>query len=277
MDFSSLEDRLAPQLKSRWDALVEHFCQMKTAAVAFSGGVDSGLLCAAAYRSLGECMLAVTVRSPVETLDNVHSAQGLAEQVGFRLQIVDYDDLSNPEFVANCPDRCYTCKLARFCLLRQLADENGLAELVEGSNVDDLADYRPGRRAIAEVGVKSPLQELGFRKDEIRTLAHAFGLSVWNRPSSPCLATRFPYGSPVTYEGLRQVEAGEHYLQKLGFQLVRVRHHGTLARLEVAAPEIERLAALREQISVYFKGLGFTHVAVDLNGYRTGSLNEVLK
>lgn len=277
MDFSSLEANLAPLLKSRWDALVSRFHQMGSAAVAFSGGVDSGLLCAAACRALGAKMLAVTIRSPVETLDHVDSAQRLAGQVGFRLQIVDYDDLSNPEFVSNHPDRCYTCKLARFRLLRQLADENELAELVEGSNADDLTDYRPGRRAVAEVGVKSPLQELGFRKDEIRALAHALGLSVWNRPSAPCLATRFPYDSPVTYEGLRQVEAGERYLHELGFEIVRVRHHGTLARLEVAAQEIERLAALREKISAQFKELGFTHVAVDLNGYRTGSLNEVLK
>ena len=201
----------------------------------------------------------------------------MADQVGFPLRILDYDDLSNPEFVSNPPDRCYVCKLVRFRLLGELAAEEGFATLVEGSNADDLGDYRPGRRAVTETGAASPLQELGFSKNEIRALAKAFGLSVWDRPSAPCLATRFPYGSPVTQEGLRQVADGERYLHELGFQVVRVRHHGQLARLEVAPDEIERLAAMREEVSAYFKSLGFNYVAVDLSGYRLGSLNEVLK
>jgi uncharacterized protein len=245
--------------------------------VAFSGGVDSGLLCAAAYRALGERMLAVTVRSPIEALDDVESAHSLADQVGFPLRVLDYDDLSNPEFVANPPDRCYVCKLARFRQLGQLAAEEGFTAVVEGSNADDMLDYRPGLRAVVETGTVSPLQELGFTKNEIRTLARAFGLSVWDRPSAPCLATRFPYGSPITHEGLSQVAQGERYLHEHGFRVVRVRHHGVMARLEVAPGEIERLVAMREEVIAYFKSLGFTYVSVDLNGYRLGSLNEVLK
>jgi len=277
MDFLTLENQLSPELLPRWQALLARFRELDSVMVAFSGGVDSGLLCAAAYAALGERMLAVTVRSPVESLGDVDSAQALAAQVGFALRVIDYDDLTNPDFVANPPERCYICKLARFRLLHDLAAKEGFATLVEGSNADDLGDYRPGRRAVAETGTVSPLQELGFTKSEIRALAKALGLSVWDRPSAPCLATRFPYGSPVTAQGLQQVEAGERYLHDLGFQLVRVRHHGQLARLEVAPDEIERLAALHQSVSDHFKSLGFHYVAVDLTGYRLGSLNEVLK
>lgn len=276
MDFAALERNLSPELRPRWDALLERFRQAGSVIVAFSGGVDSGLLCAAAWRALGDRMLAATVRSPVESMGDVASAQALAEQVGFPLRVLDYDDLANPQFVSNPPDRCYVCKLARFGLLQDLAAKEGFAVLVEGSNADDLGDYRPGRRAVTETGSLSPLQELGFSKSEIRALAKALGLSVWDRPSAPCLATRFPYGSPVTMDGLRQIAEGERHLHELGFHAVRVRHHGQLARLEVAPEEIERLASLHQQVSEYFKSLGFHYVAVDLTGYRMGSLNEVL-
>ncbi len=276
MDFLPLEKNLSIEQKLRWQALLDYFRTLGSVIIAFSGGVDSSLLCAAAWRALGNRMLAVTVRSPVESVGDVAAAEALAEQVGFPLRVLDYDDLANPEFAANPPNRCYICKLARFRLLKDLAAREGFAALAEGSNADDRGDYRPGLRAVVETGAVSPLQKLGFSKEEIRGLAKALGLSVWDRPSAPCLATRFPYGSPVTLAGLKQVAEGEQYLHELGFQTVRVRHHGPVARLEVTPDNIERLACLHKPVSDYFKSLGFHYTAVDLCGYRTGSLNEVL-
>jgi pyridinium-3,5-biscarboxylic acid mononucleotide sulfurtransferase len=231
------------------------------------------------YQALGDRMLAVTVRSPVEAAGDYSAAEALARQVGFRHQVFEYDDLINPKFVENPPDRCYFCKLERFRNIQTLAAQCGLEQPVvaEGSNADDAHDYRPGSRAVAELGIRSPLAEVGLSKVEVRALARALGLDVWDRPSAPCLATRFPYGTPVTHQGLKQIALGEAFLRANGFSLVRVRHYGKTARLEVAVDKIETLIAMREQIMLYFKSMGFTYVVVDLAGYRMGSMNEVLQ
>lgn len=255
-------------------ALFEQIQALGSAVVAFSGGVDSGLLAVVAYQALGQRMLAVTVRSSVETVESCQAAQRLAQQVGFPHQVVDFDDLANTKFVENPPDRCYFCKLERFQQLKKIALQGGFASLLEGSNATDEGDYRPGKRAVAELKVLSPLADQGFVKTEVRTLAKSLGLELWNRPSAPCLATRFPYGMKVTREGLDQIARGETFLVEHGYSPVRVRHYGSLARIEVSPEAIVRLSSEHEVVAQFFKQLGFTHVAVDLQGYRSGSLNE---
>lgn len=276
MDADAFTEPLEAPLQSKATRLFEIFKEMGSAVVAFSGGVDSGLLCAVGYRALADRLLAVTVRSPVETPGDNQAAEALAAQVGFRHQIVDFDDLANPKFVSNPPDRCYHCKLARFRAVQNIAADFGARWVVEGSNADDAYDYRPGARAVAELGVRSPLAEAGFTKAEIRALARAMGLGVWDRPSAPCLATRFPYGTQVTRAGLEQVARGEGFLRDRGFRPVRVRHFGDMARIEVAPEAIPALAGQREETLVFFKELGFTYVVIDLAGYRSGAMNEVL-
>ena len=267
-------DDLDSNLREKYRQLDELLRGLGSLVVAYSGGVDSGLLAAAAQRALGQNMLAVTIRSQVETPDGVEAACEAARELGFPHKVVDFDDLVRHQFVDNPPDRCYLCKLARLGELKKMAHNMGFGAIAEGSNADDTGDYRPGKKAVLELGVISPLAQVGLTKVEIRKLAKALGLPSWDRPSAPCLATRFPYGTPVSLEGLQQIASGEAFLAQRGYQPVRVRHYGSLARLEVAPEAISRLASEREEIAAYFQSIGFTHVAVDLVGYRSGSLNE---
>jgi pyridinium-3,5-biscarboxylic acid mononucleotide sulfurtransferase len=271
--FKNLED---PALRAKGEALYRLLRGMGGLAVAFSGGVDSALVAVVGHAALGDHLIAVTVRSPVETPGDAETASRTARQAGFRHVVVDFDDFSTPHFAANPPERCYHCKLARLTEIRRLAAGWGITHVAEGSNADDAADYRPGSRAVAELGIRSPLAEVGLRKSEIRALAHALGLEVWDRPSAPCLATRFPYGTRITARGLDQIAQGEAFLRERGFSPVRVRHFGDTARLEVSPSEFGRLALERDTLLPFFKSIGFTYVVADLAGYRSGSMNETL-
>jgi pyridinium-3,5-biscarboxylic acid mononucleotide sulfurtransferase len=267
---------LDPLLEQKWERLLELVRSYGSAAVAFSGGVDSALVCAAAYQTLGERMLAVTIHSPVEARRDVVAAESAASALGFPHRLIELDDLADPSFVANSPERCYHCKHRRMRALLALAGELGLAHILDGTHHDDSGDYRPGQRALAELGVRSPLAEAGLEKREIRLLAKQAGIPAWDRPASPCLATRIPYGTPVTLEALDRIAQAEEYLASLGCEPVRVRDYGPLARIEVAPELIVRLAEQGAQVSAHLKTLGYHHIALDLAGYRTGSMNEVL-
>jgi uncharacterized protein len=268
--------QVEPVVQQKWEALFTRLQSMGSAVVAFSGGVDSSFLAVAAHMALAPRMLAVTIRSQVETVGLMETASALATQFGFPHQFVDYDKLQDSAYVENTPNRCYVCKSSDLGMITDIAQKAGFQHVLLGANVDDLGDYRPGLKAAAELHVLSPLAEAGLTKPEIRALSRQLGLGNWNHPSSPCLASRIPYGTPVTYEKLEQVALGEAYLKALDFTIVRVRNSGPTAKIEVLPEDIERLISLREIVSAYFKQIGFKYVTVDLDGYRTGSLNETL-
>ncbi len=265
-----------PIIAEKWQRLIDRLKSLDSAIVAFSGGVDSSFLAVAAHLALAPRMLAVTIRSQVETVGLMETAAALAQQFGFPHQFVDYDKLENEAYTENTPDRCYVCKSTDLGIITQMAEKAGIRHVLLGANAEDLGDYRPGLRAAAELHVISPLAEVGLLKKEIRALSKELGLGNWNHPSSPCLASRIPYGTRVTREKLEQVALGEAYLRALNFNIVRVRNTGPTARIEVASREIERLVSLRETIVDYFKQIGFEYVTLDLEGYRMGSLNKVL-
>lgn len=249
------------------------------AAVAFSGGVDSAVLLKAAKDALGNRAVAVTAVSALMSAEETEAAKALAAEIGARHVILPTPDLENPAFAANDKERCYYCKKARFEALTLWAQNHGCEMVLEGSNADDGADYRPGMRALAELsGVASPLAAAGLGKREIRDLAKFWGLSVWNKPSAACLASRLSYGLEITKERLRQVELAETALEKIVGGQARVRHHGDLARIEVDARDLALFAQenARDFLVRELKKLGFVYVALDLQGYRTGSQNEAI-
>lgn len=244
--------------------------------VAFSGGVDSTFVLKRAQQELGDQVLAVTAASETFPSREFDAAVQLAEEIGVRLYQTEVKEFENARFVANNPDRCYHCKTGLYSHLQTIAAELGYPYILDGSNMDDLGDYRPGLQAKKEQGVRSPLQEAGMTKEEIRQLSKELGLPTWNKPSFACLSSRIPYGTKIERYKIDQLDQAEAFLAELGFYQVRVRHHDKIARIEVLPEEIGKVLEYRDHIHEKLIALGFAYVTLDLAGYRTGSMNEVL-
>jgi len=271
---------MSSELKTKTRRLKEIFQSMGKVLVAFSGGVDSTLLLKVAQDTLGDKnVLAVTALSPLYPERELAGVKKLIETLGVKHRFIQSNELEIPGFSENPPNRCYYCKNKLFKELLDIAKEEAIPFVVEGSTLDDDQDHRPGRVAIQELGIRSPLKEAVFAKMEIRELSKKLGLPTWDKPSFACLASRFPYGEEITEGALRMVDASEDFLFGLGFIQVRVRHYGNLARIELLKEEMVRLmdGSLREKVVGHLKEIGYRYITLDLQGFRSGSMNEVLE
>lgn len=265
------------QLHEKLSALKSIFQEMGSVVVAYSGGVDSTLVLRLAYEYLGDRAVAVTAVSASLPAHELAEAEAIARGIGVRHVLVDSHETDDPRYLANAPNRCYFCKSEVYDLLVAYAHREGYACIADGTNADDAGDHRPGRQAARERGVRSPLQDACVTKDEVRALAQGYGLPNWDKPAAACLSSRIPYGNTITVESLSQVEQAEFALRQMGFSQLRVRHHDQVARIEVEAQAFEKVLQQREAIIAALKQAGYTYVTMDLTGFRSGSMNEVIR
>ena len=263
-------------IRSKEAALTAYIKAAGKLAVAFSGGVDSTYLAYKAHEVLGDNAIAVTIRSQVLIDEDFEWTVDFCKDNGIKQVVIECDVFDSEQFENNPPDRCYYCKKMDFDAILKAAAERRITVVADGSNVDDTGDYRPGMRAMAELGIVSPLKEAGLTKNDIRQLSKEAGLPTWDKPAAACLASRFAYGEKITTEGLIRVANAEKFIRDLGFRGIRVRVHGNLARIEVAPDDKGRFLLKADEVTARLKELGFSYVTMDLKGYRTGSMNEVL-
>jgi len=273
------EDNLSTQIPATAERLVEHVAELESCLVAFSGGVDSAVVAKAAQLALGERALAVTGLSASLATGELEIARQVAQAIGIRHEIINTDELSDRGYLQNEPNRCWHCKTELYSQLEKLRIKHGVQAIANGTNADDLGDFRPGLQAASEQNVRSPLAECGLNKQQVRQLAYEWNLEVWDKPAMPCLSSRVVYGLEITPERLARIDAAEEFLRGLGFANFRVRcHHDELARLEVTVEELERLAApaTREKVATRLRELGFRYITLDLEGFRSGSFQQLI-
>ena len=271
-----LVDRRAADAKM--DSLRSILGDMGAVIIAYSGGVDSAFLAAAANDVLGRDALAVTAKSPSLAPSELREAVALAERLGLNHRVIETREVEREDYAANNPNRCFFCKDELYTYLAAFAQDEGYAHIANGTNVDDLGDFRPGLNAAKQYGVRSPMVEADLSKSEIRTLSLGMDLPTWDKPAQACLSSRIPYGTPVTVEALERIAKAEEFLHDLGIRQLRVRHHDTVARIEVEPADFPALTQddVRAKVTDYFRSIGYSYVALDLAGFRSGSLNEVL-